>query len=147
MSTARSGQGGTEKGQARAKAAQQKERSQAEWASLSLSAAIVLGMAALVVYAHLVRPEQPPVIEVAASLDQTRQANGLHYLPVQVTNSGGQTAEALVVVWTLAGGETTETAHLEVPFLADGETVQGVVTFTRPPAEAELAVTFSYLEP
>ena len=127
--------------------AEPRRRDLAEWVSLAVSLAIVVGIAGLVVYAHLARPNQPAVIQVAPRLGEVREAEGRYYLPVEVSNAGGQTVESLEVGLTLAGAGEPETAQISIPFLAHRETIKTVVAFTRSPAEGELAVTLSYLEP
>ena len=122
-------------------------RTTAEWVSLGLSLAIVATMAGLVIYAEVTRSHAPAIIDIQPQTEAVREANGSYYLPVEISNIGGETVEALDIALTLAGADAAETAQVAVAFLAAGETVRTVAVFGQDPAEGELAVTFSFLEP
>jgi len=134
-------------GAAKKKGQAQPARSTAEWLSLGLSLAIVLTIAGLVVYAHLTGSTEPALISVQPRLEGVRSADGLFYLPLSITNAGGETAESLAVTVSLATGSAAETAEVTLPFLAEGESVEAIVAFQQDPAAGELSVTLSYLQP
>lgn len=147
MTTAKAAKRGGQTAKTPRERAAPKRRSAAEWVSLGLSLVIVAGIVGLVVYAHLTRSDAPPVVAIQPRLDQVRAANGSFYLPVEVTNEGGQTVEALNIDLTLSGEGEGQAVQVTLPFLADGETARAVVVFGSHPADGTLAVTFSYLEP
>ena len=124
-------------------------RSFAEWVSLGISILIVAGVVGLVLYQHVTRRTEPAVIEVQAQLDKVRRAGGTYYVPLEITNSGGVTAEEVVVEVELVPtrGER-ERAELTVRFLAGGDTHHATAVFKSDPTQGTLTATArSLVEP
>lgn len=113
-------------------------RSLAEWVSFGVAAAILGVVAGLVAYLWWSAPGTDPVLAVAQT-GAVRQAGGQYYVPFEVTNSGGLTAEAVVVRGELlVGGKAVEELEVEFSFLSGGEVEQGAFIFTRDPRAGEL---------
>lgn len=111
-------------------------RSLPEWISFTIATLILLAIAGALIYDWLATPPTPPRLTVRQG--ETHQANGLFYVPFQVENSGGATAEAVQVVATLRVSEQEEQGEQQIDFLAGGETAEGAFVFTRDPAAGEL---------
>ena len=123
-------------------------RSVAEWVTLGISVAIVVGVVLLVIYASLRGDDDPATIEVQPQLDQIRQVQGAYYLPVMVTNRGDRTAEDVQVHLSLTGGTgEPPSTQFTVRFLAGGERADAVVVFREDPSQGTLTTTISFIEP
>lgn len=113
-------------------------RSPAEWATLVVSAGILLLLIGLVTYQYLTESGQPPRIQTAPQLRAVRQEDGAYYLPVRVTNTGGEAARDVRVRVSLDGGR--EAPEFSIDSLASGETVEGVVVTDVEPSQGSIAV-------
>lgn len=127
---------------------EKKARSTAEWVSIFISIAIVLAFAVTVGYVYLTRSNAPPTIDAQLRFAEVRQEAGLFYLPIEVTNSGGDTAEdARIVLTQDTGRGQSETIDFQIRFLAGGETQTAVIAFhERPTPENTRVSAVSYLE-
>ena len=127
----------------------QQERSLAEWVTLAISAAIVLGLLGLVTYLYLDDGQTSAVIEVTPLIDETRESGARFYVPVEIENTGGRTVEQLLVTVSLALPDgSTEDAQFTVDFLAGGASQGAVASFSEDPREHEVSVgAVSYVEP
>lgn len=113
-------------------------RSLAESVSFGVAATILAVVAGLVLYLWWSVPGTDPVLTVVRA-GEVREAGGQFYVPFTVTNSGGLTAEAVVVQAELVvGGETVEEGAQEFSFLAGGEVEEGAFIFTEDPRAGEL---------
>ena len=127
----------------------QQERSLAEWVTLAISVAIVLGLLGLVTYLYLDDGLTSAVIEVTPLIGETRESGARFYVPVEIENTGGKTVEQLLVTvsLTLPNG-STEDAQFTVDFLAGGASQGAVASFSEDPREHEVGVSaVSYVEP
>lgn len=116
-----------------------------EWITFGISLVIVLGFVGLQLYLHWQGEEGPPRIFVEADLSGLDQVGSDYYLPVEVTNEGGSTAEDVNVQLTLQGGEgNSETASFVIQFLAPEETVEQIVVFKSDPQQGELSYSVSF---
>lgn len=128
-------------GDERAPRSERQGRSPAEWTTLLVSLAILLGIAGLVTYLYAVDGNEKPVIVIEPQFAELRQAGDAYYLPVQVTNTGDETAADVRIVGELpTGSGEPETSELEFTFLAGRETADGTMVFSRAPTEAELRI-------
>jgi len=120
-----------------------KKRSVAEWISLCVSAFIVLSLIALVIFNRYNKGDKPAAI-FARTLDSLyREDSGTHYIPIEVTNTGSKTAEAVKIQGTL--GE--EVRDFDIDFLDSEEKARGTLAFTSDPrAQLKLEV-ISFREP
>ena len=123
-------------------------RSTAEWVTLVVSITIIAVLVGLVLTVYIFGGNDPATIEVRPVLAEVRHADGVAYLPVEVTNTGDQTAEDVSIQMTLHAGEgEPATATFTIRFLAGGEQQRGVVAFPHDPAAGELQWTLSFIEP
>lgn len=127
---------------------EQSGRSPAEWVTFAVAALVVLTIAGLVVYDWLSGPRTPPTIELRQD-GEIRAEGGQFYVPFTVTNSGGNTAEAVQLIAELSvGGEVVEEGEQQIDFLAGRETREGAFVFGRDPQEGELLLRVaSFQEP
>ena len=142
------GDGGSRRGGQGSTARLARKRSLPEWVSLGISIAMLASVVGLVLHQHGARSE-PAAIEVRPRLDRVRQAGGAYYLPLEIANTGGQTAEEVVVEVELAPprGER-ERAEVTVRFLAGGGTHRATAVFRADPAQGTLTASArSLLEP
>jgi uncharacterized protein (TIGR02588 family) len=124
-------------------------RSVAEWTTLAIGAALILGLVGLVTYLYVSGNNRPPVVEAKPLDQEIRREAGAYYVPITVTNQGGRTAEEVVIQAELSTSEEApEVAEFTIDFLAGGETVEGTVVFSADPSAGELTVdVVSFLTP
>ena len=119
----------------------QRERTAAEKITLAISIILILGLMALVTYVSITGGSDPPIVEASPLPDEIRHEGESYFLPIAVTNRGGQTAEEVTVQAELAGGDgSAETSEFTLDFLAGGETREGTVVFASDPAAGQLTV-------
>ena len=124
----------------------------AEWVSLGISSVILVGPLALLSYLHFSGRDTPPEVEVQPRFEAVRSAGGRYYVPIGVSNRGGQTAEDVrvkVSLRTEPGQDGQgEPAEVAVQFLAGHATHQAAVAFSRDPSSGQLVVeAISYSKP
>jgi len=119
----------------------QRERTAAEKITLAVSIFLILGLVALVTYVSLTGGGEPPVVEARPLPDEIRHEGESYFLPVAVTNGGGQTAAEVMIQAELAGSDgSAETSEFTLDFLAGGETREGTAVFASDPAAGQLTV-------
>ena len=119
---------------------QQKPRSLAEWVSFGIASFILAVVIGLVIYTWTTANEQPPLLSVQSN-PEIREAPGQFYVPFEVINSGGGTAESVQVVAELyINGQVEETGEQQIDFLSGGETQEGAFVFSRDPRQGKLVV-------
>lgn len=123
-------------------------RSGAEWVTFGIALSIVLLVAGLVVYDWLTAPRTPPQLTIQQS-GEIRAANSQYYVPFEVTNTGGNTAESVQIIAELEiGGEIVEEGEQNIDFLSAKERQSGEFIFTQDPAQGSLVLRVaSYKEP
>jgi uncharacterized protein (TIGR02588 family) len=125
----------------REEATEERKRSVAEWMTLAFSIILILGLVGLVTYVSLSGGNEPPIVEARPLDAEIRHEGESYYLPVEVTNRGGHTAEEVLIQAELVNGVgAPETAELTIDFLAGGETAEGTVVFTSDPLNGELTI-------
>jgi uncharacterized protein (TIGR02588 family) len=131
------------------KKTRERGRSVAEWVTLTISSAILLAVVATLVYHQLSGGDDPPVIEAIVGLEGLRAAGDTYYLPVEIANQGGATAQDVRVVISIGSDQAgRESAELLIDFLAGGATAKGTVVFHQDPRRVPLEIdVVSYLEP
>ena len=124
-------------------------RSTAEWVTLAISSAILLAVVGALVYQQLSGGDEPAVIEATPRLEAVRVAGGAYYLPVEIVNRGGVTAQDVLVIVSVGAGQAErESSELLIDFLAGGATAKGTAVFRQDPRQQPLEVDVaSYLEP
>ncbi|MBW4694561.1 MAG: TIGR02588 family protein [Lyngbya sp. HA4199-MV5] len=120
---------------------QQPPRSRAEWITFGIASLILAIVVGLVGYTWLDEQQQQPPLLSILNTEKIRAANGQFYVPFTVTNSGGETAEAVHILAELRiGGAIVETGDLDVDFLSGGEKIEGVFIFSRDPQQGQLTL-------
>ena len=122
-----------------------------EWVSFGIGLTIVLITTALLIYLHVTREDSPPLIVVEpvnAAPGETETMTGMYALPVFVENTGGQTAEDVLVQLTLETGQgEKETVSFTLRFLSPRERQIVTVQFQNDPAGGTLSHVLSFLTP
>jgi uncharacterized protein (TIGR02588 family) len=119
----------------------QRERTAAEKITLAVSILLILGLVALITYVSITGGGEPPVVEARPLPDEIRREGESYFLPVAVTNRGGQTAAEVMIQAELAGSDgSAETSEFTLDFLAGGETREGTAVFASDPAAGELTI-------
>lgn len=123
-------------------------RSPAEWVTFGVAALIVSTIIGLVIYDWVSVPPTPPTFQLTQS-GPIRAEGGQFYVPFSVTNSGGDTAEAVQVIAELrVDGEVVEDGTQEIDFLPGHEVQEGAFVFSRDPQQGELTLRVaSYQQP
>ncbi len=123
-------------------------RSAAEMITFGIALVIVASIAGLVIFDWLTQPQTPPVLTLVQP-SEVRRVNDQFYVPFEVENTGGATAESVQVVAEISvDGEVVEEGEQQIEFLSSGETGEGEFVFTTDPAEGELTVRIgSYRAP
>src|SRR5688572_3724611 len=80
-------------------------RSVAEWTTLVFGAVLILALVGLVTYLYVSGENRPPVVEATPLAQEIRREEGAYYVPIEVTNQGGETAEDVLVQAELSTGE------------------------------------------
>lgn len=116
----------------------QPKRELAEWVTFGIATFILTIVVGLVIYSWLNENDEPPVLSITRP-SEIRQAPGQFYVPFEVTNTGGDTAESVQVIAELRiNGKIEETAEQQIDFLSGGEKESGAFVFSRNPREGEL---------
>ncbi|NWF62504.1 MAG: TIGR02588 family protein [Fischerella sp.] len=116
------------------------KRSTAEWVTFSLASSILAVVVGLVGYIWLNEKEEPPVLSVSNN-QRIREVEGQYYVPFEVVNTGGETAESVQIIAELQiEGKVAETAEQQIDFLSRGEKEQGAFIFTQDPRQGQLTV-------
>jgi uncharacterized protein (TIGR02588 family) len=116
-------------------------RSVAEWTTLAISIILILGLLALVTYVSITGGDEPPIVAARSLPDEIRHEGEAYYLPVEVTNHGGRTAqEVLIKAELVAGDGSAEETEFTLDFLAGGETREGTAVFATDPSTGELTI-------
>lgn len=116
----------------------QPQRSPAELTTFGIATSILAAIVGLVLYNWVNDKDRPPVLSVTPNTE-IRQTQGQFYVPFEITNSGGETAESVQIIAELrVNGEVEETGEQNIDFLSGGEKQEGAFIFSRNPQEGEL---------
>ncbi|BDI18112.1 TIGR02588 family protein [Nostoc cf. commune SO-36] len=117
---------------------EQPSRSIAEWVTFSVASLIVAIIVSLVGYTWLNEKNQPPILSVTKK-QTIREVDGQFYVPFEVENTGGDTAESVqIMAELLINGKVTETGEQQIDFLSSGETEEGAFIFSQNPRQGQL---------
>ncbi len=123
-------------------------RSRAEWTSLGIGLAIILALVALVTYDQFSGGNDPPRLRVEHHTSDVRHDADAYYLPIDVTNQGGQAARDVRVRVSLNSSGGERDAELLFDYIAGGATAHGTAILRQDPARSGLTVSVvSYVEP
>ncbi len=119
-----------------------------EWITFGVGLAIVLGIIVFLTYLHVTGPKGPPRIQVIMHTEQvTHQTEG-YYLPIEVRNSGGKTAEDVNVAVTLQTDQgQPETISYNIHFLPSDENKKATFLFQKDPTHGELSYLVNFKNP
>lgn len=121
----------------------------AERVTLVISVLILATILAIAGWSYSDQGANPARINVETHLDQVRVEQSGYYLPLTVTNTGGLTAQDVVVSGELViGNQPPEEAEITITFLAGGESEKAYLIFQEDPSVGDVSVVItSYLEP
>jgi len=125
-------------------------RNGAEWVTLAVSIAILAVFVGAALYEQFVNAEPAgAILRVELSLDQTEQRGDRFYVPFDVTNSGGDPASDVAVLFEVRQGEEViEESDTMIPFLPSDGQETGEAVLMSDPAEYEVtAEVGNFLEP
>ena len=121
----------------------QSKTSPAEWVTFAIASFILATIIGLVLYNWLTKKQEPPIISVTRNA-AIREEKAQFYVPFEVANTGGETAESVQIIAELrVNGEVLESGDLQIDFLSSGETEEGAFIFSRDPRQGELIVRSS----
>lgn len=125
------------------------DRTSAERITFAISLLILIAVLAMAVWSNHRVGSEPAAIQVQAQLDDVRENDGLFYVPITITNTGGKTVEAVMVTGELVLGDgNSEIGEVTIDFLAGGEQEAAELIFSTDPSEGDLTVRpTSYLQP
>ncbi|MEH1908500.1 TIGR02588 family protein [Nostoc sp.] len=117
---------------------EQPKRSMAEWVTFSVASLILAIIISLVGYTWLNEKNQPPMLSVTKK-QTIREIDGQFYVPFEVVNNGGDTAESVqIMAELLINGKVTETGEQQIDFLSSGESEEGAFIFSQNPRQGKL---------
>ncbi|MEH2046094.1 TIGR02588 family protein [Nostoc sp.] len=118
---------------------EQPKRSIAEWITFSIASFILAIIVSLVGYTWLNEKNQPPILSVTKK-QTIREINGQFYVPFEVVNSGGDTAESVQIMAELLINGITETGEQQIDFLSSRESEEGAFIFSHNPRQGQLTL-------
>ncbi|BCL36303.1 TIGR02588 family protein [Nostoc sp. MS1] len=123
-------------------------RSLAEMVTFGIALFILAIIIGLVGYIWLNEDDKPPILSVSKR-QIVREVDGQFYVPFEVMNNGGETAESVQIVAELEiAGKVIETAEQQIDFLSSSEKEEGAFIFTKNPRQGKLIVRVaSYKSP
>ncbi|MCP6758047.1 MAG: TIGR02588 family protein [Fischerella sp. CENA71] len=127
---------------------EQPKRSTAEWVTLSIASFILAVIVSLVIYIWINEKNQPPVLSVS-NKQKIWEADGQFYVPFEIVNTGGETAESVQLIAELEiQGKVTQTGEQQIDFLSRGEKEEGAFVFNQDPRKGQLTIRVgSYKSP
>lgn len=118
---------------------QRPSRSPAEKVTFGIASGILAIVVALVSYTWLDPQNQQPPDILLNRPNAPWQASGQFYIPFEVKNQGGETAESVQVLAELkVNGQVIEAGEQQIDFLSGGETAEGTFLFSQNPQQGEL---------
>jgi uncharacterized protein (TIGR02588 family) len=116
------------------------ERSPAEWVTFSVASFILAVIVSLVGYTWLNDKNQPPILSVT-NKEIIREIDGQFYVPFEVVNTGGDTAESVqIMAELLINGKVAESGEQQIDFLSSGEREEGAFMFSQNPRQGQLTL-------
>lgn len=110
-------------------------RSTAEKISFSIALFVLSLVIALLIFTWINGEDNPPILEVSIGTP-IREVNQHYYVPFEVTNTGGQTAESIEIIAEL----DRESGTQQIDYLSGGEIQQGAFIFTSNPRQGQLQI-------
>jgi len=127
---------------------QQPKRSLAEWVTFSAATLILTGIIGLVCYTWVNDKHEPPILSVTKK-QKIREVNGQFYVPFEIINTGGETAESVQILAELKiNNQVAETGEQQIDFLSTSEKEEGAFVFHTDPSKGQLTLRVaSYKSP
>ncbi|BAZ67687.1 MAG: TIGR02588 family protein [Pelatocladus maniniholoensis HA4357-MV3] len=127
---------------------EQPKRSAAEWVTFGVASFILAVIVSLVAYIWINEKDQPPVLSVS-NKQKIWEADGQFYVPFEIVNTGGETAESVQLIAELEiQGKVTQTGEQQIDFLSRGEKEEGAFVFNQDPRKGQLTIRVaSYKSP
>lgn len=120
----------------------------AEQVSFTIACLILGAIISLVLLAWATEGDSPPILLVQTQVGEVREVNGQFYVPYQVTNTGGETAESVQIMGELKIGDAIESGDQTIDFLSKNEIEEGAFVFSRDPRQGQLSIRVaSYKSP
>ncbi|NEU76107.1 TIGR02588 family protein [Hassallia byssoidea VB512170] len=127
---------------------QRPKRSLAEWVTFSIATLILTVIVGLVCYTWVNDKHEPPIVSVT-NKEKIREVNGQFYVPFEIINNGGETAESVQIIAELKiNNEVAETGEQQIDFLSSNEKEEGAFVFSTDPRKGQLTLRVaSYKSP
>jgi len=110
-----------------------------EWSVFAVGLLLVVGVLSFLIYDATTAGDRAPI--VAVRLGDPEQRPEHFVVPVEITNTGDQTAENVLVEVVLGAGPEQQQSQLEIAFLPRGATRAGWASFRgRPGGELNARV-------
>ncbi|MEM9162339.1 MAG: TIGR02588 family protein [Cyanobacteria bacterium P01_F01_bin.4] len=115
------------------------QRSLAEWITLTISTAILIGLVGLVLYDWQINQNRPPLFQIEFASAQAIENH--YYVPFVIKNTGGQVARTVQVSAELRLDDAPdETGAQDIDFLSANERKRGSFVFDHDPNQGQLTV-------
>jgi len=122
---------------------EQSKRSIAEWVTFSIASLILAFIVSLVSYTWINEKNQPPILSLTKK-ETIREIDGQFYVPFEVVNTGGDTAESVqIMAELLINGKVAESGEQQIDFLSSGEREEGAFVFSQNPRQGQLNLRVS----
>ncbi|MBW4569848.1 MAG: TIGR02588 family protein [Tolypothrix carrinoi HA7290-LM1] len=127
---------------------QRPKRSLAEWVTFSIATLILTVIVGLVCYTWVNDKHEPPILSVT-NKEKIREVDGQFYVPFEIINNGGETAESVQIIAELKiNNEVAETGEQQIDFLSTSEKEEGAFVFSTDPRKGQLTLRVaSYKSP
>lgn len=127
---------------------QRPKRSLAEWVTFSAATFILTVIVGLVCYTWVNDKHEPPILSVT-NKQKIREVDGQFYVPFEIINNGGETAESVQILAELKiNNEVIETGEQQIDFLSTSEKEEGAFVFSTDPRKGQLTLRVaSYKSP
>jgi uncharacterized protein (TIGR02588 family) len=110
-----------------------------EWITFGVASGVLATVLGLIGYAWLTTPQEPPILKVQSLA--IREEDGQFYVPFEVVNTGGETAEAIQIIAELQIGEKVEEqGEQQIDFLSRKEKEAGAFIFSQDPRQGKLVL-------
>jgi uncharacterized protein (TIGR02588 family) len=114
-------------------------RSLAEWITFGIASFILATIIGLVIYTWIENKHEPPILSVT-NTQKIRENEGKFYVPFEITNSGGETAESVQIIAELEINGNVETGEQQFEFLSRNEKEEGAFVFNQDPRQGKLTI-------
>jgi uncharacterized protein (TIGR02588 family) len=122
-----------------------KRRKYAEWTSLAISTAIVISLLVAVTFLSITDGDREASIAIRPIQERQWTADGVTYLPIEITNTGSVPATDVHVVISHGAAAPSE---IRLDVLAGGSTIEAIIGSATMLDPGQLSIlTTSYIPP